>query len=135
MLKYDTEQRQKLLAELEARGTPLDSIRSLFTMLVEHSSEDASKRGCFLVNTALGMPGHDEEVQLLVAGAIEDFRRFFERLIEHGKVRGEIPATVDTGAAASGLLAGFIGIRVMARGAGSEEVMRQAAEQALRLMA
>ncbi|MFT5288091.1 MAG: TetR/AcrR family transcriptional repressor of nem operon [Planctomycetota bacterium] len=87
-----------------------------------------------MVNTALGLQGHDEEVQLLVSAALQDFESFFVRLIDHGKLFGVIPVTVKADATASGLLAALIGICVMARGAGDDEMMRQAADQALRLL-
>jgi len=128
LLKFDAERRQNVLAALEARGAPLDSIKAVFDQAVE----DPLKRGCFLVNTALEIQGHDEEVKVLASAAVEDFRRFYERLIEHGKVRGEIPATVNTSAAASGLLAALC---VMGRGTVGKDVLRQVADQALRLLA
>lgn len=134
LLKYNTDRRQQKLAMLESRGKPLESIQAMFAMVAEQSMSQVDKRGCFLVNTALSLPAHDDEVHLLVTSAIEDFRAFFKRLIEHAKVREELPATVDTDAVASGLLAAVMGIRVMSRGSGNERVIRQAADQALRLL-
>ena len=134
LLKYETERRQSTLASLEALGTPLASIQAFFAKAVEQCAEGADKRGCFLVNTALGMPSEDEEVHQLVSAALESTRAFFKRLIEHGKILGEIPQTVDAVATASGLLAALIGIRVLSRGAGDQAVIRQAADQALRLL-
>jgi len=131
LLKFDAERRQKVLADFEARGTPLASIAAIFDQAVE----DPLKRGCFLVNTALEIQGHNEEVKQLASAAVEDFRKFYERLIEHGKIRGEIPTIVDASAAASGLLAALFGIRVMGRGTVSKDVLRQIAAQALRLLA
>jgi len=135
LLKYDGEKCRTLLASLEARGTPKDSIQALFAAAIEQCKGDELKRGCFLVNTALELQGHDEEVTHLVSSAIEEFRVFFKRLIDHGKVRGEISKALDTDATASGLLAGLMGLRVLARGAVSEAVLQQAADQTLRLIA
>jgi len=136
LLKYDTEQRQAMLTSLEAQGTPVKSIQTLFNAVVEQSEADLNRRGCFLVNTALELQGHSDEVKHLVSAGLEDFRSFFEKLITHGKVRGEIPKHVDASEAASGLLAIFIGIRVMARGASQGSILlRQMANQAQVLMA
>jgi len=131
LLKYDTERRQNALAAYEARGTPLDSIKAIFDQAVG----DPLSRGCFLVNTALELQRHDEEIKMLVSAAVEDFRGFYERLIEHGKVQGEIPPTVDASTAAAGLLAALFGLRSMGRGAATEEMLRQAAAQAMKLLA
>eukprot|EP00913_Durusdinium_trenchii_P006232 g5844.t1 len=116
LLRYNTEVRQRLQASLEARGDPVGSIRLLFDTVLCQCAEDPDKRGCFLVNTALALESQDDEIRLLVASAIEETRMFFEKLIEHGKVRGEISRDVDSAAAAAGLLATLVGIRVLARG-------------------
>ncbi len=134
LLRYDTEQRQRTLSSLEAIGEPRASLQMTFDAVVEQSSQDLNKRGCFLVNTALGIQAHDEEVQLLVRSALEDFRKFFEKQIEFGKIRGEFSKDLDSAAVASGLLGIFIGIRVMARGATGTTVLRQMADQAMRLL-
>ena len=134
LLKYDTENRQATLASLEARGEPRQAIVDLFAGIAQEAIEDPARRGCFLVNTALELARHDDEVRTLVTSALEDFRAFFERMIEHGKVRGEIPETVDAAAAASGLLGLFLGIRVLARGAGERVALQQMAAQATRLL-
>jgi len=130
LLKFDAERQRSVLADIEARGEPLKAIKDVFDQAVE----DPLKRGCFLVNTSLEIQAHDEEVKLLAEAAVKDFRRFYERMIEHAKVRGEICATIDTSAAASGLLAALFGMRVMGRGTTSKDVLRQVADQALRLL-
>ncbi len=134
LLRYDATHRRATLADLESRGEPLDSIRALFQGVVEESLTDSSKRGCLLVNTAVTLQSQTEEVQLLVDAALADFRNFFARLIEHGKVRGEISREVDSEGAAAGLLGVFIGIRVLACGNFSESTLRRMSEQALALL-
>jgi len=130
LLKFYAERQQEALASFESRGTPKDSIMTILTQ----AAEDPRKRGCFLTNTALQLHAHDEEVKKLVATAVEDFRKSFERLIEHGKMLGEISSTVDTTAAASGLVAALYGIRALGRGAADKKMLRQVADQALRLL-
>jgi len=128
--KFDAERQRGVLAEIEAQGEPLKAIHDVFDQAVE----DKLTRGCFLVNTSLEIQMHDEEVKSLASAAVEDFRSFYERTIDHAKERGEIPVTVDTSAAASALLAALFGIRVMGRGAVGRDVLRQVADQALRLL-
>ena len=134
LLKYDAENRRATLASLEAKGTPLLAIRTLFGSVVEESLSDPSKRGCLLVNTAVTLQSQTKEVQLLVDAALTDFRQFFFRLIEHGKVREEIPLEIDSEGAAAGLLGMFIGIRVLARGAFTPQMLRSMADQAVALV-
>tara|TARA_R110002126_G_scaffold22899_2_gene81185 strand:- start:2818 stop:3399 length:582 start_codon:yes stop_codon:yes gene_type:complete len=134
LMKYDTERRRSTLASIESLGTPLESIHAFFARAIEQSTDCANYRGCFLVNTALRLQDHDDEVRDLVSAALEDLRAFFKRLIDHGKVRGEIPSTVDASATASTLLAIIFGMGVMARGSCGDDVIRQAADQALSLL-
>jgi len=128
--KFDAERQRGVLAEIEAQGEPLKAIHYVF----EQAVEDKLTRGCFLVNTSLEIQMHDEEIKSLASAAVEDFRNFYERTIDHAKERGEIPVTVETSAAASALLAALFGIRVMGRGAVGRDVLRQVADQALRLL-
>ncbi len=130
LLKFDAERQRSVLEALEAEGKPLESIKFIFDQAVE----DPLKRGCFLVNTALEIQGHNEDVKIQATSGVEDFKQFYVRLIEQGKQLGEIPASVDTNAAASGLLAALFGMRVMGRGTCSQETLRQVADQALRLL-
>ncbi|NNE45431.1 MAG: hypothetical protein HKN37_02095 [Rhodothermales bacterium] len=113
---------------------PLESVRALFEHVVQESLADATKRGCLLVNTAVNLQSQTEEIKMLVTAALADFRQFFVRLIEHGKIRGEISNEVETEAAAAGLLGMFIGIRVMARGAFQPETLERMGGQALAML-
>ena len=131
LLKYDTEERRSGLAELESKAGGRGAIEYLFTGLVEHCSKDKNRRGCFLVNTALEAC-HDDDIQRIVDGAMEDFQSFFERSLRRGQEEGAIPPSVDVTTTASGLLGTYIGIRVMARGSLSGELIKNMAEHALR---
>ncbi len=132
--KYDTEERRASLAALEAQGQPLEAIRTLFQTGVEQCLADKTQRGCFLVNTALSLHNLDEEIAAMVRASLEDLRSFFERQLQHAKVRKEIPESLDPVATASGLLASLIGIKVMARASTSRELLEQMSDQALRLL-
>lgn len=131
LLKYDREERRLGLAELESQTSGRGAIEFLFTDLVEHCSQDQNRKGCFLVNTALESC-HDEDIQQIVEGAIEDFQSFFERSLRRGQEEGAIPPSVDVTTTASGLLGTYIGIRVMARGSRSGKLIKNMAEHALR---
>ena len=134
MLKYDTEKRKTFLASFESKGKPLEAIHALFDTLVEQAKTDETKRGCFLVNTALAIQQHDDEITHLVSAAVEDLRMFFVRLLQHGVVRGEIPKEKNIDSLAAGLVGLLFGIRVLSRGAVDEKTLRQMSDQALALL-
>ncbi|MEM1179991.1 MAG: TetR/AcrR family transcriptional regulator [Acidobacteriota bacterium] len=134
LLRYDAHERQPMLSSFEARGEPRQAICDFFHELVEVAANDPQKRGCFLVNTSLSIAQHDKEIRVLVSGAFDNFRGFFERLIDHAKTREEVPEELDTEATASGLMALFIGIIVMSRGTCRKEQLMEMAAQAPKLL-
>ena len=131
LLKYDTEERRAGLAQLESQMSGRAAIEHLFTGLVEHCSNDKTRRGCFLVNTALEA-GHDDDIQRIIDVAMADFQSFFERCVRRGQEEGDIPNGVDATSTACGLLGTYIGIRVMSRGSRRGELIDGAARNALR---
>lgn len=130
LLKYDTEERRNALAQIESQQTGRGAIEFLFTFLVAHCSKDKTRRGCFLVNTALEA-GHDKGIQRIVDHAMEDFQSFFKRNLRRGQKEGDIPPTIDVTTTASGLLGTYIGIRVMARTSWNGKLIKNMAKHAL----
>ncbi len=131
LLKYDRENRQRSIATLEALGDPVASIKTLFDGLVKESLADTEQKGCLLVNTALDLPNHSEDIKEMVTSALKDFEKFFERLIRVGQERGEIPDTIDVSQTAKSLLTQVVGLRVLARGVFDEASLRAIGIQAL----
>ena len=130
LLKYDKEDRRNALAEIESQETGRGAVEFLFTLLVGHCSKDESRRGCFLVNTALEAC-HDDGIQDVVSDAIGDFGSFFRRNLRRGQKEGEIPSTVDASVTAAGLLGTYIGIRVVARTSQGGKLIKNMAKHAL----
>lgn len=131
LLKYEGDHRKAAFSRLEAMGDPVAALRALFAGAVASCSPENGPLGCLLVNTAIELPLHMPEVQTVVRAAMDDMRAAIQRLIEHGQVRGELPDEIDAKAAAAALQASLVGIRVMARGAADEGVLRSASERAL----
>lgn len=127
LLKYDNERRRKMLRQLESLDDPREAIYRFFDRIVETSLSDPHRRGCMLVNTSLDYSQHTEGAQRVVADAFKELTDFFERLIERGQTRGDIPQTVEPVATANALLAYLVGIRVLGRGVVSEGALQQMA--------
>jgi len=114
--RYDCDNRKKTLAHLEAMNAPVEAIRQLFDGLVDKSLADPARKGCLLVNTALELPNHSEDVQGMVTSALDEFEQFFKNSIRLGQRCGDIPRTVDPETAAKALLTLVVGLRVLSRG-------------------
>lgn len=116
LLQYDRENRQETLTQLAAMRDPVTAIRMLFDGLIAESQADPECKGCLLVNTALDLPNHDEDVQVMVISALDEFEQFFSESIRLGQEQGSISTKVDPAIAAKSLLALVVGLRVLARG-------------------
>ena len=116
LLKYDREHRQAILARLTALGDPILAINTLFDELIEQSLLDSERKGCLMVNTALDLPNHDEDVRAMVKKGFNDFEVFFKQQIELGQSCNQIPAQIDAEMTAKGLITLVVGLRVLARG-------------------
>jgi TetR/AcrR family transcriptional regulator, transcriptional repressor for nem operon len=129
---YDDRNRQKRLAELEARYGPREAIRQLFLSFTSHVSEKGSSRGCFLTNTALELAAHDAEARRIVAHAQTEIESFFRRMIKKGIAQGEIGAHVKPAEMASGLLASLIGVTVLTRSRPERALLQTIIDDAVR---
>ncbi len=131
ILKYDRENRQAALKQLEEMDDPIMAIQALFDSLIAESEADTEHKGCFLVNTALELPNHSDDIKELVAEALLDFEQFFERLLVLAKERGDVPKTLNTANVAKSLLSQVVGTRVLARGVFGSEGLQAIRTQAL----
>ena len=131
LLKYERENHQAAIEQFEAMDSPVTAIRTLFDFLIAESQTDAERKGCLLVNTALDLPNHSQEVQRMVTSALEDLEQFFRRTIELAQERGEVPAKLDAREAAKSLLTQVVGLRVLARGVFDAKSLKAIGTQAL----
>lgn len=140
--------RQVLLDSLEAyirtwqaqsRGfaQELSPRAALERQLANHAAEargENRKMGCYVVNMALELAPHDEEVRRLVATAFSDHEEHYTELLKAGQSRGEISPELDARATARALLALVLGLRVLSRSAAPHGVIDSVLQQALALL-
>lgn len=134
LLKYDRDHSRALMAEMAALDDPLRAIAALFDAIVAEAVADAGKKGCLLVNTASEFTVHGEQINGIVRNALSDFEAFFLERIAAAQARKQIPASLDAGATAKGLMAMLVAIRVTSRGMFDEASLKTIADQALRLL-
>ncbi len=135
LLKYDNERRRKMLRQLESLDDPREALFRFFDRIVDSSVDDPHRRGCMLVNTSLDYAQHNEAARKVVTDAFKELTDFFERLIERGQTRGDIPHSVEPAATANALLSFLVGIRVLGRGVVDRAALQQMAEAAKGLVA
>ncbi|SAL77162.1 TetR family transcriptional regulator [Caballeronia peredens] len=103
------------IRRLESSLTPSRAITAFFREVIERSLSDEHRRGCMVVNAALGISPEDETFRELIADEISMMRAFFERCMKAGLKSGDIERVISAEAAATSLLAVLLGLRVLAR--------------------
>ena len=132
--RYDAIHREAWVKALEQKGSAKDAITAAFQSVVDAALEAGSRDGCLLVNTALELSPHDEEISAIVGHSLAEMERFFRRRIEDGQAEGEIAAHLDPVATASSLLSLFIGLRVLSRSRPEAPLLVSIANQAEALL-
>jgi TetR/AcrR family transcriptional regulator, transcriptional repressor for nem operon len=116
LLKYDLENRQAAMEQLESLDNPQLAIKALFDSIIKESSADKERKGCLLVNTALDLPNQPPEIQRIVSSAMLDFENFFKRLVKLGQQRGVFAGDLNAKETAQWLVSQVVGLRVLSRG-------------------
>ncbi len=118
------------VASLTRAHGPRDGIVAAFEQAIAAAVEGGSCSGCLLVNTALELSPHDQEVSAFVRNSLIEMETFFRDGIERGQAVGEIPAHIAPVDTARALLGLFIAMRVFSRSRPEESLLRSVANQA-----
>lgn len=117
------------IQRLKTSFGPRQALEGFLAQTVAESLADP--RGCMLVNTALEIGLHEDEVRDIVAEKLEELEAFFRDCITAGQKDGTITSREPPGALAQLMLTTILGIRVLARSRPDARLLNGAAEQAL----
>ena len=131
--RYDVSRQVEIVALAKAHS-PRQAILSLFRNIITAVVKNGARDGCFLVNTALELSQHDEEVAQIVDRAFIKREQFFRKMIERGRASGEISQTVVPTPTARVLLSLCIGLRVLSRSRPEKVLLQSIAHQAEALL-
>lgn len=120
-----------LLERIESEHAGLAALVAFFNEVVERSTRDRDRRGCFLVNSALEIAPHDRMMARVVAVHLDAVRGFLRRQLHAGQTSGELEVAADPRASADHLLSVLIGVRVLARARPERELLRRTVGAAL----
>ena len=128
--RYDTIHRHDWAEAIRRSRSPRQAIVGIFGDAIDVVLNSGARMGCLLVNTALELSPHDDEISQIVDHSFSEMEAFFSHKIEEGQAIGEIPETVDPTETGRALLSLFIGLRVLARSRPDEGLLRSIAHQA-----
>jgi TetR/AcrR family transcriptional regulator, transcriptional repressor for nem operon len=132
--KYAVRSMRERIARLESQCAPKEAIETFFRELIQRSTSDPEHRGCFIVNSALEVAAHDEEIRTIVASYTREIEAFFLRCIKRGQAQGAIDAALKPAEMASHFLGLVFGIRVAARCRPERKLLDGMVQPALKLL-
>jgi TetR/AcrR family transcriptional repressor of nem operon len=129
----DCTTRDRLL-RLETSLSPKEAIFQFFDEIIEHSINDQKRKGCFLVNSALEVAPHQNELGIVIADQFADIEAFFKRTIRAAQADGTAPRGIDAKDTARLLLGILLGLRVLARTTPNRALLEGVTRPALALL-
>ena len=115
--QFEKNHQKRTLAQLRSLDDPVASIATLFDTVITQSMMDEEKKGNLIINTALELPMHEDDIKEIVQSALGNLEAFFVEMIEEGHRRGVIFEDIEAKNTAKSLVALTVGVRVLARGA------------------
>ena len=114
--------------------SPRLAIVTAFRTIVERAVTGESCDGCLVVNTALELAPHDDEIAQIVNGIFVQQEALFRTFLERAMACGEVPQTLDPSRTAQALLALSIAVLVLARSRPDEPLLRSIEHQVQSLL-
>jgi len=120
--------------EQEIKPTPSAklAIRRLFEMTV--SSNEKKPPGCLIVNTAVELSLHDEEVADRIRKSFSKTESFIYELLVQGQRNGELSKELDLEKVAQFIHNSFIGIRVLYKTTDDKEKLENIIDSTLAIL-
>ncbi len=122
------------LRSVQSPRSPTQAIMMAFEHIVGTAMANGAHDGCLVVNTALELAPHDEEIAQIVNEVFAETERLFRTKLDEAIAAGEVPATVDAPQTAQTLLALSIAMLVLVRSRPEEHLLRSIAHQARALL-
>ena len=114
--------------------SPRLAIVTAFRTIVERAVTGESCDGCLVVNTALELAPHDDEIAQIVNGIFVQQEALFRTFLERAMACGEVPQTLDPSRTAQTLLALSIAVLVLVRSRPDEPLLRSIEHQVQALL-
>jgi TetR/AcrR family transcriptional repressor of nem operon len=120
---------------LSQPGPVLPAVEKMVAAFAESSAQDTQHRGCMVVNTAVELAPHDPALFRRVESQWDLIETTLTSALTRAQAQGEIPADRDPRALARFLLTVLQGMRVIGKGSADPARLRDAATQAVRILA
>ncbi|MFE6228062.1 MULTISPECIES: TetR/AcrR family transcriptional regulator [unclassified Streptomyces] len=133
--RYQETRDGELFGELAGPGPALPAVRALVRRFAAEATDgDGRRNGCFVTNSASELAARDPAVARRVELSWEQVETLLHAALVRARAQGELPEGRDPRALARTLLVLLQGIRVVGKASADPARVRDAAEEALRLL-
>jgi TetR/AcrR family transcriptional repressor of nem operon len=119
---------------LSGQGPVLPAVRELVRRFADEAAHDSAHRGCLVVNTAIELAPHDEELARRVESNWDFIENTLAAALTRAREQGELDGAQDPRSLARFLLTVLQGLRLMGKGSNDAARLRDTAAQALRVL-
>ncbi|WP_415950220.1 TetR/AcrR family transcriptional regulator [Streptomyces sp. KLOTTS4A1] len=135
MDRYGETRNPALVEELSQPGPVLPAVRALVRRFATEAADEATRLdGCLVTNTAAELAPHDTAAARRVERSWEQLETPLHSALVRARAQGELPRDSEPLALARMLLVLMQGLRVTGKASSDPGRVRDAAEQALRLL-
>lgn len=131
---YDRRHRRDWTARLSELQSGRSAIMAVFDGVIVATIDGGCRNGCLLMNTALELSPHDEEIGEIVSQCLVHMEAFFVEQLERAKEDGEVSPDLCSDETAKILLALLVSLRVFTRARPDPDMMRTVAAKAEALL-
>ena len=131
---YDSRHRRDWTSRLSELHSGRSAIMAVFDGVIVAVVDGGCRNGCLLMNTALELSTHDEEIGEIVNRCLVHMEAFFVEQLERAKANGEVSPELCSDEIAKTLLALLVSLRVFTRARPDPDLLRTVAGRAEALL-
>jgi TetR/AcrR family transcriptional repressor of nem operon len=114
----------KMEAIIGGAKSARDAVRELLEFIIGELLNDEEHKGCFLVNAAVEVAPHDQEVNNIICQSDREVEEYFYHAIKNGQEKDEIANKQDPRALAGFILNNIKGVRVTAKSINDKKLFK-----------
>jgi len=128
---YQQQRTGVMISTLQQSRNIAETIKLIFNNIIEEDMADTTKKGCFMVNTAVELSMQDAEINDIVNANNQSVEDALTVAIEKGRQNGQVLNPLSSRAVAQFIFATISALRVTARSGAGKKVMQNIADVAL----
>lgn len=114
----------KMEAIVGGANSAKDAVKGLLEFTIGELLSDKEHKGCFLVNAAVEVAPHDQEVNKIICQSDREVGAYFYKTIKQGQETGDIINSKEPRALADFILNNIKGVRVTAKSVNDKKLFK-----------